>query len=43
MSQKVHSSATKRDIPVLSDRRTTYAPVEQTRTSYSVAPAKPKK
>jgi hypothetical protein len=43
MSLKAATSGTSRDVPVVSDARITYAPVEQTRLSYSVPVPKPKK
>jgi hypothetical protein len=39
------SSGTKRDVPIMSDSRVSYSPVQQTRESYSVPlkPTKPKR
>jgi hypothetical protein len=42
-SSKVSTSATKSVVPVLSDNRVSYAPVQETATTYSVPLVEPKK
>jgi hypothetical protein len=43
MSLRVSATGTERAVPVIADSRVSYAPVEQTRSTYSVPLTKPKK